>query len=134
MTHSIGRILDAVGRLGDNRRDGAAEVRRIVCEALAADEHALALAPALKEAQSKAVRLLTQRPATLPPVVDTEGDKPVAIAPIAATPRTVQRGEKAGLSLTEAQKQIERLKQEQAAGRTVTVSLAWKIEAGGEQT
>jgi len=58
----------------------------------------------------------------------------VAIAPIAATPRTVQRGEKAGLSLAEAQEQIERLKQEQGAGRTVTVSLAWKIEAGGEQT
>src|SRR5205807_7891760 len=42
-------ILDAVGRLG-GRRDGADEVLRLVREALAADEHALALAPALKEA------------------------------------------------------------------------------------
>jgi hypothetical protein len=126
-------ILDAVGRLGDDRRDGAAEVRRIVCEALAADEHALALAPALKEAQSKAVRLLTQRPPSPAAEVVTQVEKPVAVAPIAATPRTVQRGEKAGLSLAEAQEQMERLKQEQAAGRTVTVNLAWRIEAGGEQ-
>jgi hypothetical protein len=60
-------------------------------------------------------------------------EKPVVVPPIAATPRTVQRGEKVGLSLAEAQEQMERLKQEQAAGRTVTVSLAWKIETGGEQ-
>ncbi|HJT78464.1 MAG TPA: phage resistance protein, partial [Gemmataceae bacterium] len=52
-------ILDAVGRLTDERREGAAEVGRIVREALAADEQAVPLAPALKEAQSKAVRLLT---------------------------------------------------------------------------
>ena len=126
-------ILDAVSRLTDNHQIGAAEVLRIVCEALTADEHALALAPALKEAQSKAVRLLTQRPPAPVLEVVTQVDKPVAVAPIAATPRTVQRGEKAGLSLAEAQEQMERLKQEQAAGRTVTVSLAWKIEAGGEQ-
>jgi hypothetical protein len=52
-------ILDAVGRLTDERRAGAAEVDRIAREALAADEQAVPLAPALKEAQSKAVRLLT---------------------------------------------------------------------------
>ena len=48
-------------------------------------------------------------------------------------PPQVRCGQKAGLSLAEAQEQMERLKQEQAAGRTVTVSLAWKIEAGGDQ-
>ena len=39
-----------------------AEVNRLVREALAADEHVVPLAPSLKEAQSKAVRLLTQKP------------------------------------------------------------------------
>jgi len=54
-------ILDAVSRLTDERQAGAAEVNRLVREALAADEHAVPLGPALKEAQSKAVRLLTQK-------------------------------------------------------------------------
>src|SRR5205823_13238543 len=45
-------ILDAVGRLTDERQAGATEVDRIVREALTADEQAVPLAPALKEAQS----------------------------------------------------------------------------------
>jgi hypothetical protein len=125
-------ILDAVARLDDGRRDSAAEVQQLVREALAADEHALALAPALKEAQSKAVRLLTQETRPVAKVAPS-AEKPVTVPPITATPRTVQRGEKAGLSLAEAAEQLERLKQEQAAGRTVTVSLAWKVESGDEQ-
>jgi hypothetical protein len=115
-------ILDAVGRLGNGRGGGAAEVQRLVREALVADEHALALAPALKGAQSKAVRLLTQA---------TPRPDPKVVVPL-PTPRTVSHGEKAGLTLSEAAEQLERLKKEQSAGRTVTVSLAWKVESGGE--
>jgi hypothetical protein len=126
-------ILDAVGKLGDGRRDGAAEVQRLVREALAADEHALALAPALKEAQSKAVRLLTQATAQPAPEVVAPPDRPVTVPPMKPTPRTVGSGEKAGLTLAEAAEQLERLKKEQEAGRTVTVSLAWKVESGGEK-
>jgi hypothetical protein len=124
-------VLDAVSRLTDERKAGAARVRQIVCEALTADEHAIALAPALKEAQSKAVRLLTQStPAPTPVAPPVE--KPVTVTPLPTTPKTIQSGEKSGLTLTEAQKQIEQLKKEEASGRKVTVSLAWKIEAGGD--
>jgi hypothetical protein len=126
-------ILDAIRRLGDGRRDSAGEVLRLVSEALTADEHALPLAPALKEAQSKAVRLLTQ-PTPQPPDVVAPPDKLVSVPPIKPTPRTVQRGEKSGLTLAEAMEQLERLKREQVSGKTVTVSLAWKVESGGGQT
>jgi hypothetical protein len=126
-------ILDAVSRLTDERQAGAARVRQIVCEALAADEHAVPLAPALKEAQSKAVRLLTQSTPVPTPVVPPV-EKPVTVTPLPTTPKTIQSGEKSGLSLTEAQKQIEQLKKEELAGRKVTVSLAWTIEAGGDST
>jgi hypothetical protein len=126
-------ILDAVGRLSDDRREGAAEVLRLVREAMTADEHAVALAPALKEAQSKAVRLLTQATPRGPDPVQPP-EKPVAPPRIPTSPRTVSTGEKAGLTLAEAARELEQLNKEQADGRKVTVSLAWKIESGGEKT
>jgi hypothetical protein len=126
-------ILDAVGRLTDERRAGAAEVDRIVREALASDEQAVPLAPALKEAQSKAVRLLTapegERRGVSPPV-------PTAPTTGGLTPRrspSVRQGEKAGLSLAEARRELELLEKEARAGKVVTVSLAWQVEEeGGE--
>jgi hypothetical protein len=131
-------ILDAVGRLTDNRRTGAAEVLRIVREALAADEYVVPLAPALKEAQSKAVRLLTQPPPPppvvppiVPPIVLPLPDPPPPVPPVVITPKTVEHGEKVGLTLAAVQDQLERLKKEETAGRRVTVNMSWKIEAGG---
>ena len=128
-------ILDAVGQLTDERRVGAEEVARIVREALVADEQAVLLAPALKEAQSKAVRLLTVRtppaskrlPGPLPP-------EPPPVPPVQVTPKTIIQDKKEGLTLTEAQEQLEKLKKEQASGRVVTVSMAWKVESGGPGT
>jgi hypothetical protein len=121
-------ILDAVGRLTDDRRAGAAEVDRTVREALAADEQAVPLAPALKEAQSRAVRLLTQQPPTVTPLGGKHVQPPGARRP------TVRQGEKAGLSPAEARQELDLLEKEARAGKAVTVSLAWQIvEGGGEQ-
>jgi hypothetical protein len=123
-------ILDAVGKLADERRAGAAEVGHIVREALKADEHAVPLAPALKEAQSKAVRLLTQQPSPTPTA-------PVVVKPVQPPPPAggrkpnVRQGEKLGLSVADARRQLEQLEQEVQAGRAVTVSLAWQIVDGG---
>ncbi|HJT78293.1 MAG TPA: hypothetical protein VJ739_13905, partial [Gemmataceae bacterium] len=39
----------------------------------------------------------------------------------------VRRGERAGLTVAEARRQLEQLEQEQAAGRRVTVNLSWSI-------
>ena len=126
-------ILDAVGRLTDERRAGSAEVDRIVREALTADEQAVPLAPALKEAQSKAVRLLTQQPPPpKPPAVTPPGGKPIEPTP-GGRPPAVRQGEKAGLSLAEARRELDLLEKEARAGKAVTVSLAWQVvEGGGE--
>jgi hypothetical protein len=123
-------ILDAVGRLTDERRAGAAEVDRIVREALTADEQAVPLAAALKEAQSKAVRLLTQQQPPKSPQVTLPGGKPVQ--PLGGRPPAVRQGEKADLSLAQARQELDLLEQEARAGKTVTVSLAWQVEGGGE--
>src|SRR4029453_15634548 len=63
-------IFDAVANLPDERRTAGEEVARIVREALQRDEHVVALGPALREAQSKALRLLTgPTPPAKPPII-----------------------------------------------------------------
>ena len=125
-------ILDAVGRLTDDRRAEAAEVDHLVREALSADEQAVALDPALKEAQSRAVRVLTQVPG------ERRGFSPPVIFPSIreVTPRrspVLHQGEKANLTLAEAQRELDLLEKEAQAGKVVTVSLAWQVvEKGGE--
>ena len=53
-------IFEAIGKLDDERKATAAEILAEVRQALAADEHVTALAPALKGAHARAVRLLTK--------------------------------------------------------------------------
>ena len=73
-------------------------------------------------------------PTVPPPAVPPLADPPVVVTPMPATAKTVLRGEKAGLTLAEAQAQLNRLKEELSAGRAVTVSMAWKVETGGPGT
>ena len=107
-------------------------MNRIVREALAADEQALSLAPALKEAQSKAVRLLTQQPPKPPIVTPPVVVKPIQ-PPTGGRGRKVREGKKADLSLAETRRELELLEQEAQAGKAVTVSLAWQIVEGGDE-
>jgi hypothetical protein len=82
------------------------------------------------------VRLLTQQSSPPPTAVVT----PPAVVKPAQQParassrtRNVRQGEKVGLSVAEALRQLEQLEQETHAGQTVTVSLAWQIvEEGGK--
>src|SRR5574341_1092391 len=52
-------IFEATARLTDERKTKADEIRTLICQRLASDEHVIPLAAALQEAQAKAVRLLT---------------------------------------------------------------------------
>jgi hypothetical protein len=119
-------ILDAVGRLTDERKAAATEIDHTIREALAADEHALSLAPALKEGQSKAVRLLAQQSPPGPVV-----KPPQPMKPETGPTLKVRQGEKSDLTVADARTQLEELEQEVRSGRTVTVSLAWHIVEGG---
>jgi hypothetical protein len=122
-------ILDAIGRLTDERRAAAAEVDRSVREALTVDEQAVPLAPALREAQSRAVRLLTeqQKPSTMTPPAPL---KPVV--PTSESGRTVRQGERTQLTVAEARRELDYLEKDVKAGKTVTVSLMWQVvEEGG---
>jgi hypothetical protein len=119
-------IFDATANLADKRQTTADEMRRRLCQALTSDEHVIALAPALKEAQAQAVRLLTT-PTPIP------GPK-VAPQPVPRPGRTVlQQGAEQHLTLRAAQDLIARLAHELHSGQDIHFNIGWVIEEGGTE-
>ena len=123
-------IFQAIGQLNDERQTIAADILSEIKLALENDEHAVSLAAALKEAQAKAVRLLTRQveaepPAKpLPPQISEPKPKPVK--------RIVDRGEQHDVSLESATGKLSELKNQLQRGQSVRINLSWIIEEGGQ--
>ncbi|MHC4175951.1 MAG: phage resistance protein [Planctomycetota bacterium] len=120
-------IFEAVGKLTDERQATADEIRSSVEQALRSDEHVIQLGPALKEAQSKAVRLLT-KPAVAEPTPDpTTKPKP--------TPKrqVVGKGSKENLGIAEAKDLLSDLDQGLREGQDLRLNVSWIIEEGGSE-
>ena len=108
-------IFDGIAQLTDSRMQEAAAIRGRVVEALAADEYATGLIPALQRAQSDALRLIT---------------KPVE-TPLTPRPRTQKdlrlEGQESDLPLERAREvfgEIDAALQQDASRR---VTLRWQI-------
>jgi hypothetical protein len=115
---ALGRVfwepLQAVGRLQDERRERGLEIVTRVAEALQADELTLALAPVLQEAQQQAVRLLApERPPPPPP--PPPGWK------------TVEKGEKDGLTAEGVRELLAELERKLAAGKNRRLKITWVV-------
>src|SRR5271157_2912506 len=91
-------IFEAVEKLTDDRQEKAIQILVEVREALRSDEHALQLAPALREAQAKAVQLLTKAP-----VVPTPPVGPLLEPQVKKGRVVVKRDSKEGLTIPEAE-------------------------------
>jgi hypothetical protein len=127
-------IFEAVAKLTDERKQAAEQILADVHQALASDEHVVQLAPALKEAQARAVRLLT-KPAPEPPPRHPEPPKPnVVTQPPTVGVRTVSQGAEQNLSLQSARQLLERLSAEVSTGQSARISIGWVIEEGGSGT
>jgi hypothetical protein len=119
-------IFEATTRLTDERQTVADEIHRSICQALTSDEHVISLAPALKEAQAKAVRLLT----TPTPVPGPKAEP----KPVPRPGRTILRqGAEQHLTLRAAQDLIARLEHELQAGQDIHFTISWTIEEGGTE-
>jgi hypothetical protein len=117
-------LFEATARLTDERQDTADEIRTIIRQGLASDEHVIPLAAALQEAQAKAVRLLTTSTPALRPQA--------APQPVPRPGRTMLRqGTEQHLTLRAAQDVLARLEHEMQAGQEIHDTLSWIIEAGG---
>ncbi len=117
-------IFEATARLTDERKATADEIRHIICQGLASDEHVIPLAAALQEAQAKAVRLLT----TSTPAPGLHA----APKPVPRPGRTILRqGTEQHLTRRAAQDLLARLERELQAGQDIHFTLSWIIEEGG---
>lgn len=133
-------IFDAIRELADDRRAAAAAILIEVGNALSSDEHVVALAPALKAAHAKAVRLLTKPVAFEPrpsgsgaldasskaPLPDGRGSMTVE----RGAKRIVAEGSRENLNLAAAQSVLDQLGQDTKAGQTVRINVGWVIEEG----
>jgi hypothetical protein len=117
-------IFEATARLTDERKATADEIRNIICQGLASDEHVIPLAAALQEAQAKAVRVLT----TSTPAPGPKTEPP----PMPRPGRTILRqGAEQHLTMRAAQDLIARLDHELQEGQEIRVNISWIVEEGG---
>ena len=117
-------IFEATARLTDERKAIADEIRNIICQGLASDEHVIPLAAALQEAQAKAGRLLTTSTPAPGPKAESK--------PVPRPGRTILRqGAEQHLNMRAAQDLISRLEHELQAGQEIHFTLSWIIEEGG---
>ena len=124
-------IFDAIGKLTDDRKTQAEQIRAAIGKALQVDENVTALGPILKESQLQAVRLLTETRVPLPPNPDDEGGAP-PIPPVIKPPqskrRVVASDSRDNLSLADAESLLGKLEQEAQKGRSVKLNISWIVE------
>jgi hypothetical protein len=125
-------IFDAVGKLTDHRQAQAAAIRGSVRKAMEADEHVTALGPALKEAQLKAVRLLTEAPQPVEPgLAARPSATPAETKPPQSKRRVVATESRENLTLADARTLLASLQQELQHGHDIKLSMSWIIEESG---
>lgn len=122
-------IFKAIGQLDDERKAEAERVLAEVKQALESDEHAVSLAPALKGAQAKAVRLLT----TAVEETTTPAKPPTVTKPVAKK-KEIERGEEHDLSPDSAADTLSKLKNKLQLGESARINLSWIIEQEGESS
>jgi len=111
-------IFEAIASLTDERKTAAIAIRSAVEETLRCDEHVKPLAGTLKEAQSKAVRLLT--------VVHR---KPLIITELPKAGRTlIDQGTEEFRSIEDAKAKLEQLAKLTGDHRDIRMTIAWSIE------
>jgi hypothetical protein len=119
-------IFEAIGKLGNDHRDTVEQILNEVRQVLQSDEHVVPLAPALKGAQAKALRLLTEvaKPRdVVPPPPPTPPPKPgVAI---------VETGREQNLNREALSARLLQLDKKVRPGQTIRFDVSWIIEEGG---
>jgi hypothetical protein len=117
-------LFEAVWMLQDHRRGEAARIRSRVVEILSADEHAVALKPALDEQRGKALRLLAATPRDPDDSSGAEnGDGRRHRAPV----REIGKGREKAIRAGAAKNLLRRIEQEMAEHPEARLGIDWRI-------
>ncbi|MGD9924635.1 MAG: hypothetical protein AB7V13_24780, partial [Pseudorhodoplanes sp.] len=126
------QTFELIKRLPAEHQATSQEIIAELTEALSSDEHVIALAPALKSAQAKAMRLLerlvdTKKPDSQPAPV------PPAVNPPAKTDHVVvEQNSQLDLTLARARDVLSDLEGRLKPGQSARVNVSWVIEQGGD--
>ncbi|HEX7446336.1 MAG TPA: hypothetical protein VF306_02260, partial [Pirellulales bacterium] len=115
-------IFEAIGQLSDARRGEAQAILADVKQAIASDEHVVQLAPALKSAQARAVRLLTKLE---PPSKEPDTGRP---DPPRNKRKIVAHDSQVNLALPKAKELLSQLEEQARPGQQTRVDISWTIE------
>jgi hypothetical protein len=121
-------IFEAIAKLPGEKKPQADAIRSSVAEALRCDEHVRALGPALKEAQSRALQLLTELAPTPPPTPPHTGPTTPLQPPVRPGRRVVDQGSVEFQSTEQARAKLDEIASLAGAGRTIQVTLTWRVE------
>jgi len=124
-------VFGDIAELADQYQAEATEIRQAVTKALESDEHAVALAPALRDSQTLAVGLLARAAKDKTPPPDPEQKKPQKKTPPTPGKKTVSQGERSALAPAEAKTVLAELGQQMGAGPSRRLTLNWRIEEDG---
>ena len=113
-------IFEAIAGLTDeSRKNAASAIRSAVEQALRYDEHVKPLAGTLKEAQSKALRLLTAEPPP-PPLPPISPPKPGR--------KLIDQGTEEFRRIADAKAKLDQLTKLTGDGRDIRMTITWQIE------
>ena len=130
-------IFDDVIQLPEEYQTEAREIRSAVCEGLQADEYAVALASTLRDAQTRAVRLLAEAAKSKGPPKPDPGPGPgPGPRPPIDLPKpgktTVSEGQEDGLAADKAETLLTRIQKDMKAKPSRKLSISWRIEEDGK--
>jgi len=121
-------VFEAIGNLGGERKAAADAIRASVVEALRSDEHARPLGAALKEAEARALRLLTEDPSGPPKAEWTQTPK-IRSDPPGPGRKVVAEGASQHSTARDAREKLEEIAEiASAAGRTLRVTITWRVD------
>ncbi len=125
LSHVKWELLEAVDRLGGQREGAAKAIRQTLRDAFQKDEYVVALAPALKEVESRAVRLLAEA-STVPPV---QPQPPIIVDPPVPTSKTyalLSKGNRE-ISKDDFEKVVEEIEEELEADENARLKVSWEV-------
>ena len=117
-------MFEALGQLADHRKTAAQAILTRLTEILAADEHAIALKPALDEQHRKALKLLTD---VVPPPPPPPPTPPRAEPPIEPDDVIIEVKERSNLSAVDARTVLDGLGRQMTDNPEYRLNLSWKI-------
>jgi hypothetical protein len=124
------QTFELIGKLPEEHQSAAQKILTELREALASDEHVMELAPALKSAQSQAMRLLEKLVEVKPP--EQHVNPPSIDPPVKKRKKVIEQDTKQDLTLSAAKVVLSELDDKLTSGQSVRVNVSWVIEEGGE--